>query len=78
VQGVGFRFTTRNLARRFDVVGFVRNLADGRVEVVVEAPAQEIDAFLVAIGDHMAGYIRSKEERVEPCSGEFPRFEVRS
>ena len=34
VQGVGFRFTAERLARRFPVTGFVRNLEDGRVEVV--------------------------------------------
>ena len=42
VQGVGFRFTTRRLADRRRVGGFVRNLPDGRVEVVVEGPEAEV------------------------------------
>ena len=48
VQGVGFRYTVRSLAARFDVTGFVRNLPDGRVHLVVEGDAGEIDAFLEA------------------------------
>ena len=77
VQGVGFRFTTRRLAQGFDVGGFVRNLPDGRVELVVEGNAQEIDRFLLAIDDQMQGLVRSKDERVEPPSGEFSGFGVR-
>ena len=36
VQGVGFRYTAHRLAGGFDVSGHVRNLADGRVEVLAE------------------------------------------
>ena len=77
VQGVGFRFTTRRLARGFAVAGFVRNLSDGRVEVVAEGESAEIDGFLQAIDDHMQGFVRSRDERVEPPTGEFTGFEVR-
>jgi acylphosphatase len=49
VQGVGFRATAHHLARGFDVSGFVRNLHDGRVEVVAQGDAAELDAFLKAI-----------------------------
>src|SRR5438270_11553043 len=46
VQGVGFRFTCRSLARGFDVAGYVRNLADGRVELVAGGEPSEVDGFL--------------------------------
>jgi len=77
VQGVGFRFTTRHVANRYDVAGFVRNLADGRVEVVVEGQPREIDAFLRDLDDQMGRLVRSKDERTEPPTGEFGGFEVR-
>ena len=46
VQGVGFRYTVRSLAARFDVTGFVRNLPDGRVHLVVEGDARRNRRFL--------------------------------
>ena len=46
VQGVGFRFTVRHIAKGFDVTGWVRNLADGRVELQVTGEDDEVRAFL--------------------------------
>ncbi len=46
VQGVGFRYTTRELAHGFDVCGTVRNLPDGTVEIMVAGEREEVDAFL--------------------------------
>lgn len=51
VQGVGFRWTVRELAAGFEVTGTVRNLVDGRVELCVCGAAPEVDAFLSAILD---------------------------
>ena len=77
VQGVGFRYTVRSLAARFDVTGFVRNLPDGRVQLVVEGAAAEIDAFLAAIKSEMQYYIGNVQEIVRPGGGRFPSFEIR-
>ena len=46
VQGVGFRFTVRHIAKGFDVTGWVRNLPDGRVELQVTGEHDEVRAFL--------------------------------
>ncbi len=77
VQGVGFRYTTRAVAAGFRVTGYVRNLADGRVEVVVEGESGEIDRFLHAVQEAMRGFIRSMEHVDGPATGEFADFGIR-
>lgn len=76
VQGVGFRYTAVDLARGRGVAGWVRNLADGRVEIVVEGQETAVLGFLAAVGDRMGGYIRKAEERDEPPTGDFDGFDV--
>ena len=77
VQGVGFRYTAQNLALRFNVSGYVRNLPDGKVEVVMEGPDQEMDGFIESIKQKMNGYIRDIDRAVYPPTGEFCRFSIR-
>lgn len=77
VQGVGFRYTVRSLATRFDVTGFVRNLPDGRVQLVVEGADEEMGAFLDEIKTEMAYYIGEVQEQVRPATGRFQTFEIR-
>ena len=77
VQGVGFRYTTLQVAKGFDVAGWVRNLPDGRVELQVEGDPAEIDAFIRAIEETMDGYIR-KTERSSVCvEATFRGFSIR-
>jgi acylphosphatase len=76
VQGVGFRYTTRNLARGFDVSGYVKNLPDGSVEVVAEGLAAEIRAFLNALEAERRDFIRQKQECDEPPTGRYWDFRV--
>ncbi|MCE5267915.1 MAG: acylphosphatase [Planctomycetaceae bacterium] len=77
VQGVGFRYTARSLAMRFAVAGFVRNLPDGRVYLVVEGTGDEIRAFLKAIRAEMGQYISETQEIALPYTGQFRTFDVR-
>ncbi len=77
VQGVGFRYTVRHLASGFPVVGFVRNLPDGRVHLVAEGPAEELTRFQAAIREEMSDYIDDILTDVRPATGEFRSFEIR-
>ena len=76
VQGVGFRYTAIRTARGYDVVGAVRNLPDGRVECAVEGEADEIDAFLAALGAEMGAYIRGQTQQTLPYTGAYADFNV--
>ncbi len=77
VQGVGFRFTACRIAEGFDVVGYVKNLTDGRVEAVVEGPEPEVSGFLAAMQTEMSDNIRKIETEDAAASGVFGRFDVR-
>lgn len=66
VQGVGFRYQTLQLAKGFEVSGFVRNLPDGRVHLEAEGEKAEVEAFVAEIEEHLQGYIR----KVERTSGQ--------
>jgi acylphosphatase len=76
VQGVGFRYTAASVARSYDVSGFVKNLVDGRVEIVVEGDEPEVEGFLDELSDRMDGYIRNKELSSKDASGDFRTFTV--
>jgi acylphosphatase len=77
VQGVGFRYTVRRLASQYRVTGFVRNLSDGRVELVAEGPPPEIESLLAAVRDEFGHYIHDVAEHSAPATGEFRSFEIR-
>lgn len=78
VQGVGFRYTTRNIAKGFDVTGWVRNLPDGRVELHTSGDAEEVDAFLTAIEEsELNAHIRKTERHDIPALTGVKGFEIR-
>ena len=63
VQGVGFRFTVRHIAKGFDVIGWVRNLPDGRVELQVTGDEEQVRAFLDQVGQsELHSLIREQTE----------------
>ena len=77
VQGVGFRYSAQSLARNHPVTGFVRNLPDGRVEMVVEGEEQHLDAFAQSIQRQMEGFIKVTKEDTSNPTGEFAGFTIR-
>lgn len=78
VQGVGFRYSVRQIAKGFDITGSVRNLADGRVELLATGEEEEVRAFLDAIGQsELRAHIRNHSEAALPHPPAFRGFEIR-
>lgn len=79
VQGVGFRYTARSLAPGYEVTGKVRNLSDGRVELVLEGDRDELEAFRQAVRESGLGsLIRNESAQWGTATGEFRGFEITS
>jgi acylphosphatase len=77
VQGVGFRYTACQVAEGYDVAGWVRNEPDGSVRCVVEGSPEQVDRFLEALQQTMAGHIRDARVTRGQATGEFAGFAVR-
>jgi acylphosphatase len=77
VQGVGFRFFTQRVAARHQVVGYVRNLPDGRVEAHAEGTPESIEGFKhdLAAGPQYSRVEQVEEVSVEP-TGQYPTFRI--
>jgi acylphosphatase len=76
VQGVGFRYTARQIARGYAVAGYVRNLPDGTVELVAEGEPGEVERFLGAVTSRMADCIRDRKIYDETPGG-YEDFVIR-
>lgn len=77
VQGVGFRYTVKSVATGFEVAGFVRNLSDGRVELVAEGTKSELEAFQQAVRDAgLEHFICGENLSWAEAINEFRGFEI--
>jgi acylphosphatase len=77
VQGVGFRYTVKSVAAGFEVTGTVRNLPDGRVELVAEGPGEELEAFRKAIREAgLEHFVRNEDVQWSEATNEFRGFEI--
>jgi acylphosphatase len=77
VQGVGFRYSTLQVAREFDVAGFVTNLADGRVRLEAEGRAEVVTAFIAAVEERMHGYVRKTDRTSATRPPQFHGFVIK-
>ena len=77
VQGVGFRATVRHIACGYDVTGTVRNLPDGRVELIAEGAKNELKAFLEGVAQgELSGFIAEQIETWQPTQGNLRGFAI--
>ena len=78
VQGVGFRWSIRHIAKGFELTGWVRNLPDGRVELQISGEENEVRAFLDAImQSELRAHIRKQTETELPAPVTAHGFEIR-
>ncbi len=78
VQGVGFRYSVKQIAKGFSLTGWVRNLPDGRVELQIAGATVEIDAFLDAIAQsELRAHIRETTASDLPSPPDARGFEIR-
>lgn len=76
VQGVGFRYQTVSVAKGFEVTGFVRNLADGRVHLYAEGEETEVLAFQAEVESELKDYIRNSEIQTEQGTRTCQNFRI--
>jgi acylphosphatase len=77
VQGVGFRYTAKTVAAGFEITGTIRNLPDGRVELIAEGAREELEAFRKAIrGAGLAGFIRDENASWSDAQNNYHGFEI--
>jgi acylphosphatase len=77
VQGVGFRYNVKSVANGFEVTGTVRNLTDGRVELLAEGVKDELEAFRQGIRDSGLDHFIQKEDVMwDEAKNEFRGFEI--
>ncbi len=78
VQGVGFRFTSVEIARGHHVTGYVQNMMDGSVKLVAEGLERDLYALLNAMRDaHIYRYVTREDLHWLDATGEFSEFTIR-
>jgi len=77
VHGVGFRYSAERTASSLGLTGWVKNLKDGRVEVVCEGKSADIKEFLQKIESVFGGYIRDRRVEWGKATGEYDYFDIR-
>ena len=77
VQGVGFRYSVKSAANGYEITGTVRNLADGRVELLAEGSRDELEAFRQGVRDSgLEHFIRKEDVSWTEAKNEFRGFEI--
>jgi acylphosphatase len=76
VQGIGFRATAAWLAQKYPVTGWVKNLDDGRVQLLAEGPESAVRAFLNEVRARFRSHIQDEQTEICIPSGTLIRFQI--
>ena len=77
VQGVGFRYTAKSVANGYEVTGTIKNLPDGRVELLAEGERAELEAFREGIRESgLSHFIQHEDVSYSEALNEFRGFEI--
>ncbi|MHC4911951.1 MAG: acylphosphatase [Planctomycetota bacterium] len=76
VQGVGFRFTAHNIASRYQLVGWVRNLPDGTVEMIAQGNADDVSDCIRDISEFLSGYVKDAKVDEAPIDPRHTDFKI--
>jgi acylphosphatase len=76
VQGVGFRFTAFNIANRYELTGFVRNMYDGTVEMFAQGPAEDVEDCIRDVGEEFGRYITETKTEEAPLDPKYEDFKI--
>lgn len=76
VQGVGFRYTASRIAKRYDLTGYVKNLSNGDVEMLLQGPQDDIQDCLEDIADSFSSNIRNRDIKDVSADGRYSDFEI--
>ena len=76
VQGVGFRYTCVQQSRHHAVAGWVKNLGDGRVEMIVEGQSSELETYLQSVSEATHGSVADTQTIKSAATGEFTAMSV--
>jgi acylphosphatase len=76
VQGVGFRWNTGKAVECFDVTGYVKNLPNGSVELLLEGCSGEVSKAENSVEERMRGYWTEKESEELPGDHHWQKFKI--
>ena len=76
VQGVGFRYMTQRFAKNLGLVGWVKNLPDGRVEILAQGEKNKIQNLLDELNNHFKGHIQDCQADMHEGLDSYKNFEI--
>jgi len=77
VQGVGFRYTIRQIAAKYPVKGYVKNQSNGTVKLLVQADENAIELFFSEIKRYFSENIRDVSKNIVTSAKNYSNFDIK-